>query len=118
MLYPNVSWKKYLDSPNPTIIKYLSNYGDEFLHQTFQRLKLAHSKKKIKIILFKFKDSDIVCYISKSEYIPALEKLLQLCINLEKYELCKEIHTTLKLIKLKENRTSKKVTKTKSLKQK
>ena len=57
------------------------------------------------------KDSDIVSYISNSEYISAMEKLLQLCIRLEKYELCKDIHNELKLIKLKEVRKKpKKVT--------
>jgi len=112
VVYPNVSWQKYLNSSNLTINRYLCDYGDEFLHQTFQRLKLAHKNKKSKIILFRFKDSDIVCAITKDEYIPALEELLQLCINLEKYELCKEIHSTLKLIKLRKHRKVKKVTST------
>jgi hypothetical protein len=109
MVNPNVSWKKYLNSSNPAINKYLSEYGDSLLHQTFQRLILAQKNKKSKIILFRFKDSDIVSTISDAEYIPALEQLLQLCINLEKYELCKEIHSTLKIIKLKKHRRVKKV---------
>lgn len=111
-VYPNVSWQKYLNSSNPTINKYLCDYGDDFLQQTYQRLKLAHKSKKSKITLFRFKDSDIVSTITKDEYIPALEQLLQLCINLEKYELCKEIHSTLKLIKLRKSRKVKQVTPT------
>jgi hypothetical protein len=35
------------------------------------------------------------------DYILALEYLLQLCVNLEKYELCKDIHTTINSIKRK-----------------
>jgi hypothetical protein len=108
MVNPNVSWKKYFNSSNTTINKYLSDFGDIFLQQTFHRLISAIKSKKSKIILFRFKDSDIVSTITKDEYISALEQLLQLCIKLEKYELCKEIHSELKLLKLKENRKVKK----------
>ena len=94
-----VNWKKYLNSSNPTINKYLSAFGDSFITQTFQRIKLAHQSKKSQIILIRFKQSDIVATIESKDYVLALEHLLQLCINLEKYELCREIHTTINLIK-------------------
>ncbi len=41
MVSPNVKWQKYLNSSNPSINKYLNNFGDELLQQTFQRLTLA-----------------------------------------------------------------------------
>ena len=94
-----VNWKRYLDS-NTTIVKeYLSLYGNEFIIQTFQRIFSAYQSKKSQIILIRFKQSGIVCTIESKDYILALEHLLQLCINLEKYELCREIHTTINLIK-------------------
>ena len=104
MVNPNVAWQKYLNSSNTSINRYLKTYGDSLLQQTFQRLKLAIKSKKSHIILFRFKDSDIVCKIGKDEYIPALEHLLNLCIKLEKYEMCRDIHNELKLIQLKKAR--------------
>lgn len=94
-----VNWKKYLNSSNPTINKYLSDFGDSFITQTLQRITLAHQKRKSQIILIRFKQSDIVATIESKEYVLALEHLLQLCVNLEKYELCREIHTTINSIK-------------------
>jgi uncharacterized protein (DUF1330 family) len=94
-----VNWKKYLNSSNETINKYLSDFGDSFITQTLQRITLAHQKRKSQIILIRFKQSDIVATIESKDYAIALEHLLQLCINLEKYELCREIHTTINLIK-------------------
>ena len=81
MVNPNVKWHKYLNSSNPAINKYLSNYGDELLLQTFQRLTLAIKSKKSQIILFRFKESDIVSKIYQKDYIIALEALLNLCVN-------------------------------------
>ena len=104
MVNPNVAWKKYLNSSNPIINRYLNEYGDNILHQTFQRLTSAITAKKSHIILFRFKDSDIVSKIGKDEYIQALEHLLTLCIKLEKYELCRDIHNELKIIQLKKAR--------------
>ena len=99
MVLLKVDWKKYLNSSNPIINNYLSDFGDAFITQTFQRIKLAHQKRKSQIILIRFKQSDIVATIESKDYVHALEHLLQLCINLEKYELCREIHTTINLIK-------------------
>ncbi len=101
MINPNVKWQKYLNSSNPSINKYLNNFGDELLQQTFQRLTLAIKSKKSHIILFRFKDSDIISKIYQRDYISALEALLNLCIKLEKYEMCRDIHNQIKIFKLK-----------------
>jgi uncharacterized protein (DUF1330 family) len=101
MVLLKVDWKKYLNSSNPIINNYLSDFGDGFITQTFQRIKLANQKRKSQIILIRFKQSDIVATIERKDYVLALEHLLQLCINLEKYELCKDIHTTINSIKRK-----------------
>jgi len=101
MVNPNVSWQKYLNSSNKTIDVYLGQYGDMILHQTFQRLTSAIKSKKSHIILFRFKDSDIVSKIYQRDYMSALEMLLNLCIKLEKYEMCRYIHTQIKIFKLK-----------------
>jgi hypothetical protein len=103
-VYPNVSWKKYFNSSNPAINRYLSDFGDGFIQQTFQRLSYAIKNKKSEITLIHFKDSDIVSKIKKEEYIQALEVLLELCVKLEKYEICKDIHNSLKLLKIKKVR--------------
>jgi len=69
MVSPNVKWQKYLNSSNPSINKYLNNFGDELLQQTFQRLTLAIKSKKSHIILFRFKDSDIISKIYQKDYM-------------------------------------------------
>ena len=104
MISPNVKWQKYLNSSNSSINQYLINFGDSILQQTFQRLKQAIKSKKSHIVLFRFKDSDIISKVYQKDYIHALETLLNLCIRLEKYELCSEIHSHLKIIKLKKAR--------------
>ena len=101
MVNPNVAWQKYLNSSNPAINKYLSEYGDVLLQQTFQRLTSAIKSKKSHIILFRFKESDIVSKIYQKDYMSALELLLELCIKLEKYEMCRDIHNQIKIFKLK-----------------
>ena len=101
MVSPNVKWQKYLNSSNPSINRYLNNYGDSLLQQTFQRLANAIKSKKSHIILFRFKDSDIVSKIYQKDYMSALEMLLNLCIKLEKYEMCRDIHNQIKIFKLK-----------------
>jgi len=101
MVNPNVAWQKYLSTTNPTINKYLSDYGDGILSQTFQRLTLAIKSKKSHIILFRFKESDIVSKVYQKDYMSALEMLLNVCIKLEKYEMCRDIHNQIKIFKLK-----------------
>lgn len=105
MVSPNVSWQKYLNSSNQAINKYLNDFGDDLITQTFQRLKSAIKSKKSHIILFRFKESDIVSKIYQKDYVLALEMLLNLCIQLEKYEICRNIHNELKVIKLKKARS-------------
>ena len=104
MISPNVKWQKYLNSSNPSINKYFKNYGDSILQQTFHRLTYAIKAKKSHIILFRFKESDIVSKIYQKDYMSALEALLNLCVHLEKYEMCSEIHSNIKLLKLKKAR--------------
>ncbi len=104
MVSPNVKWQKYLNSSNPSINRYLNEYGDSLLQQTFQRLANAIKTKKSHIILFRFKESDIISKIYQKDYIIALKALLNVCIRIEKYELCSEIHSYLKIIKLKKAR--------------
>ena len=104
MVNPNVKWQKYLNSSNISIDKYFMEFGDSLLQQTFQRLLYALKSKKSQITLFRFKESDIVSKIGKDDYIHALECLLNLCVKLEKYELCRDIHNQLKIIKLKKAR--------------
>jgi hypothetical protein len=101
MVSPNVKWQKYLNSSNPSINGYLNNFGDELLQQTFQRLTSAIKSKKSHIILFRFKESDIISKIYQRDYMSALEMLLNLCIKLEKYEMCRDIHNQIKIFKLK-----------------
>jgi hypothetical protein len=98
MAYSKVHWKKYLDSSHPTINQYLSVFGDNFIKQTHQRIKQAHKRKLPEIVLIRFKDSDIVSIVKSKHYISVLENLLNLCIKLEKYELCGGIHKTLDLL--------------------
>ncbi len=104
MINPNVKWQKYLNSSTPSINRYLKEYGDEILLQTFQRLSSAIKSKKSHIILFRFKDSDIISKIYQKDYMSALEMLLELCIKLEKYEMCRDIHAHIKILKLKKAR--------------
>lgn len=104
MVNPNVKWQKYLDNSNPIIIKYISDYGDSLIKQTLQRLTSAIKSKKSHIILFRFKESDIISKIYQKDYIIALEYLLNLCIRLEKYEFCRDIHNQIKIFKLKKAR--------------
>ena len=105
-----VSWKRYLDSNTTIVNEYLSLFGDEFITQTSQRILSAYESNKSQIILIRFKKSKIVSTIENKDYILALEYLLQLCINLEKYELCREIHNGINLIKSKKRVRVKKKT--------
>lgn len=87
-----VNWKKYFNSTNPIIDRYLQKYGFEFLKQTFEKLKKAELENKPFIYLIKFRGSKIISIIYKSEYKSAIKILLDLCIRLEYYELCSEIN--------------------------
>lgn len=86
-----VNWKKYFNSTNPIIDRYLQKYGFEFLKQTFEKLKRADIEKKPYISVIKFRGSKITAVIQKNDYKLAINMLLDLCVRLEHYELCSEI---------------------------
>jgi phage tail sheath gpL-like len=93
--YPNISWKSYLRTSNPNTIDYLKKYGKEFILQTFNKIKLAKRLKRKNIVLFRFRNSNIVATINKSDYQLVLSELLNLCVKLEFYEIASEIHKSL-----------------------
>lgn len=99
-LNPIVDWKKYLNDTNPIITKYLSKYGRIFIVQTINNIKKAHFNNQSKIVLIKFRDSDIISILEKKDYAYALELLLNLCIKIEYYEVCAEIQKLITDIKL------------------
>jgi hypothetical protein len=96
---PIVNWKKYLDGTHPIITKYITKYGMDFITQSIQKIKSAHFKNQPKIILIKFRDSNIISVLEQKDYIHALELILSLCLKLEYYEVCAEIHQTIAAIK-------------------
>jgi hypothetical protein len=105
--YMIVKWQKYFDSSNPIITFYIKKYGFDFLKQSFYKIKNAYHKKLPYIIYIKFYDDDIAAVIYQTEYESALTHLLNLCIELEYYELCVDINsllTSMKFIKPKRNR--------------
>jgi hypothetical protein len=97
---PIVNWKKYLNDTNPIITKYISKYGRAFIVQTIDKIKKAHITNQSKIILIKFRDSDIISILERKDYAHALELLLNLCIKIEYYEVCTEIQKLITDIKL------------------
>lgn len=105
-LYTSVNWKKYFNSSNPVIDKYISKYGLSFIDQTFSKIKRAQLLKKPHIILIQFRDSDIVSVLYQSEYEHALKLLLQLCIRIEYYELCTDIQKSIDSINKRKRRTA------------
>ena len=107
--YMRVGWKKYFNSSNPVIDKYLEKYGLKFIDQTLAKIKRAHTEKKPYISLIKFRDSDIVSILHQNEYKCALEMLLELCIRIEYYELCYEIESYIKTMDIRKRRKVRKV---------
>lgn len=89
--YMIVGWKKYFNSSNSTINVYLKKYGLKFIEQTFLKIKRAHLTKKPYISLIKFNDDETISLIYQNEYQSALKLLLNLCIQIEYYELCSDI---------------------------
>jgi hypothetical protein len=96
---PIVHWKKYLDGTHPIITKYITKYGMDFIVQSIQKIKSAHFKNQPKIILIKFRDSNIISILEQKDYAYALELILSLCLKLEYYEVCSEIQQTITAIK-------------------
>jgi hypothetical protein len=92
----NVNWKKYFNLSNPIIVNYISKYGIRFIDQSFFKIKRAHTVKLPYIVLINFKGRDnIASILYQTEYEEALSFLLKLCIHIEYYELCGEIHKQL-----------------------
>jgi hypothetical protein len=109
---PIVSWKKYLDGTHPLIVKYIAKYGNDFILQSIQKIKSAHLRNQSKIILIKFRDSNIISVLDQKDYAYALQLLLNLCLKLEYYEICSEIQqiiTAIKFGKRHKNQKSKEV---------
>ena len=96
---PSVNWKKYLSPKNKIVGQYLSRYGDDFLKQTINKIKLAYTQNQNSIVLIEFQKVDIVSILEKDEYELALSYLMSLCEKLEKYELCAEIQKVQKMKK-------------------
>lgn len=96
---PIVNWKKYLDGTHPIITKYITKYGMDFIVQSIQKIKSAHLKNQPKVILIKFRDSNIISVLEQKDYVHALELILSLCLKLEYYEVCTEIQQTITAIK-------------------
>jgi len=101
-----VNWKKYFNSTNQIIDKYISKYGLDFINQSFNKIKTAQISKKPYIVLIEFRDSDIVSIIYQNEYEYALKLLLQLCIRIEYYELCTDIEKSIESINKRKRRIS------------
>ena len=90
-LIPNVKWYKYLSVSNYHLNEYLELYGDEFLLNIFNITIDAIDTQKPIIVLISFIDSDIVSTVERKEYQLVLQKLLNVCEHLEKYEICQLI---------------------------
>lgn len=87
----NVEWRKYISTHNHTLNRYLINYGDEFLSGILQTIKIAQQNSFPSIVLIEFIKSDVVAVVEKKDYPIVLQRLLNLCERLEKYEICAEI---------------------------
>lgn len=90
-LYVTVGWKKYISIKNVVLNKYLEKYGDGFLINTLNITKNAIIKKTPALVLIRFSKSDIISIATRHEYPLVLQRLLELCLFLEKYEICQMI---------------------------
>jgi hypothetical protein len=95
-VYPNISWKYYLINSNTITIDYFKKYGNEFILQTFNKIQLAKRLKRKSIVLFRFRNSNIIAVVSKSEYELVISELINLCVKLEFYETASLIQKSLK----------------------
>ena len=104
----NVDWRKYISLNNTTLNEYLNSYGDDFLNQTLSLVSLAHKKNFPSIVLIEFNDYDFVSVVEKKDYLLVLQRLLNLCERLEKYEICSEIVKIQRLMKVRKKQPFKK----------
>ena len=87
----NVEWRKYISVNNTILNRYLINYGDEFLNGILETIKIAQQNNFPSIVLIEFIKSDVVSVVEKKDYPIVLQRLLNLCERLEKYEICADI---------------------------
>lgn len=93
---PNVDWRKYFNKYNSTIVEYYKNFGDAFLIQTILKIEKATKQRKPRpFVLIRFKDTDIVSVVEPHEITDVLSSMLDVCIHMEKYELCIDIKNIL-----------------------
>jgi len=95
----NVEWRKYFSLNNTTLNEYLDSYGDDFLNQSLSLVIQAHKQNLPSIVLIDFTIDGIVSVVEKKDYLLVLQRLLNLCERLEKYEICAEIVKYQKSIK-------------------
>ena len=91
VLKANVDWRKYISPTNNVLNEYLMSYGNDFLNQILQNVVEAHQSNKPSFVLISFVKTDIVAIVHKNDYKLVLQRLLDLCERLEKYEICAEI---------------------------
>lgn len=95
-VYPNINWKNYLINSNKTTIQYFKKYGKQFILQSFNKVQLAKRLKRKNIVLFRFRNSNIVAVVPKSEYQMVIAELINLCVKLEFYETASILQKSLK----------------------
>ena len=104
----NVEWRKYISLNNNTLNLYLTEYGDDHFNNIIHIISQAHTNKFPSIILFEFTKSDIVSVVEQKDYVEVLQRLLNLCERLEKYEICSEIVKIQRLMKVRKKQPIKK----------
>ena len=87
----NVEWRKYISTNNNVLNEYLGKYGDDYLQGIFQKIKTAQSNNYPSVVLIEFIKSDVVAVVEKKDYPIVLQRLLNLCERLERYEICADI---------------------------
>tara|TARA_E500000178_G_C16539321_1_gene538050 strand:- start:239 stop:598 length:360 start_codon:yes stop_codon:yes gene_type:complete len=104
----NVEWRKYFSLNNTTLNEYLYNYGDDFLNQSLSLIIQAHKQNLPSVVLIEFTIDGVVAVVEKKDYLLVLQRLLNLCEWLEKYEICAEIVKYQKTIERKTKLSTKK----------
>lgn len=89
-----VGWKKYISVKNVVLNKYLEKYGDGFLQHTLNVIQTAIKRKQPAVVLIQFQKSNIMSIVERSEYPLVLQRLMELCLHLENYEMCQLISDT------------------------
>lgn len=91
-IHPNVDWRKYFNKYSQSLTQYYDGFGTPFLIQIIEKIKRATNQRSPRpIVLIKFRGADIVSVLNPSEFLEFLNMLLDMCIHIEKYELCIDI---------------------------